>query len=167
MMFSQAWAQDCWYEVQSEFYELNQISQKFALEKGKPIEVLVEFEEKKFNPPKAEHSSRFSLEHLALDAGVISGVMVSKNFLPEDKFQHFASGVLIGYGATEIAKIFFKNQDHAQLKSILTGVAAATIVGIAKELRDRNGHGTPDFKDALATSLGGALVSIRYSIKFK
>ena len=166
-MFSQAWAQDCWDEVQSEFYELNQISQKFALEKGKPLEVLVEFEEKKFNPPKTEHYSRFSFDHLALDAGVVAGVMVSKNFLPKDKFQHVAAGALISYGATEIAKIFFKNQDHAKLKSILTGVATATIVGIAKELRDRKGHGTPDVKDALATSIGGALVSIRYSIKFK
>lgn len=40
----------------------------------------------------------------------------------------------------------------------LAGLAAGIFAGAAKELRDRAGHGTPDFKDFIATALGAAVV---------
>jgi hypothetical protein len=38
------------------------------------------------------------------------------------------------------------------------GLAAGILAGLAKELYDRAGYGTPDFKDFIATALGAAVV---------
>lgn len=40
----------------------------------------------------------------------------------------------------------------------LAGLAAGIIAGALKEVRDRAGFGTPDFKDFLATALGATVV---------
>jgi len=40
----------------------------------------------------------------------------------------------------------------------LYGLAAGILAGAAKELRDRAGFGTPDFKDFIATAIGAAVV---------
>jgi hypothetical protein len=37
------------------------------------------------------------------------------------------------------------------------GLAAGILAGLAKELYDRAGYGTPDFKDFLATALGATV----------
>jgi hypothetical protein len=39
----------------------------------------------------------------------------------------------------------------------LIGLAVAIVAGIAKEVWDYCGHGTPDFKDALTTAEGGVI----------
>ena len=39
----------------------------------------------------------------------------------------------------------------------LVGLAASVVAGIAKEIWDYCGHGTPDFGDALATAEGGVV----------
>jgi hypothetical protein len=41
--------------------------------------------------------------------------------------------------------------------SPLIGLAVAIVAGIAKEVWDSCGHGTPDFKDALTTAEGGVI----------
>lgn len=40
----------------------------------------------------------------------------------------------------------------------LYGLAAGIVAGALKEIRDRAGFGTPDFKDFIATALGAAVV---------
>ena len=39
----------------------------------------------------------------------------------------------------------------------LIGLAASVVAGIAKEVWDYCGHGTPDFGDVLATAEGGVI----------
>ena len=113
-----------------------------------------------------EHKFNYSAQNAALDTGVGSVIMASKNHMDDDKFKHLVVGALIGYGVTEVAKVYFKNSNQVQLKSILAGVGAAALIGLAKEIRDKQGYGTPDIKDFYYTAAGGALVSVRYSIKF-
>ena len=38
------------------------------------------------------------------------------------------------------------------------GLAAGILAGLAKELYDRAGYGTPDYKDFIATALGATVV---------
>ena len=38
---------------------------------------------------------------------------------------------------------------------LVTAVLIAAVLGAAKEIWDRQGHGTPDKNDAIATALGG------------
>lgn len=117
--------------------------------------------------PKMKPKSTFyGVKDLALDATMVGGIIASKPYMPEDKFKHLVAGAGIAYATTTIAKIYFRGQNHAQLKAVLAGFTAATLIGIAKELRDRKGYGTPDVKDAVVTSLGGAIVSVRFSINF-
>ena len=109
---------------------------------------------------------KYDTQDLLLDTGSVGLILASKNHLSEDKFKHLVGGALITYGATEAAKIYFRNSDYAKLKSILTGVGATLLLGILKEARDKQGFGTPDINDVLYTSLGGALISVRFSINF-
>jgi hypothetical protein len=151
--------------AQDDFTDILKVVQTNNQYNSDPILLNIEFLRKNHVPKKNSYSS-YDFKDLSLDAGVLGIVGLSKSHLPDDKFKHVLAGALITYGATEIAKIYFKNSDRAKLKAILTGVAVTALVGIGKELRDKQGHGTPDANDALYTSLGGALVSIRYQIKF-
>jgi hypothetical protein len=65
--------------------------------------------------------------------------------MPIDKLLHLLAGAAIA--ATV-----------ALYTGPLYGLAAGIAAGIAKELYDRAGYGTPDFKDFIATALGAAVV---------
>lgn len=90
----------------------------------------------------------------------------SKDRLAPDKYKHVVGGAVISYGTKEVAKIYFKDDFNAELKSTIAGVVASSLVGILKEVRDSRGYGNVEAKDAFATSLGGALVAVRYNYKF-
>lgn len=62
-----------------------------------------------------------------------------------DKQAHFFAGAAI---AATIA---------LYLNPVL-GLAAGVLAGLAKELLDRMGYGTPDVKDFIATALGACVV---------
>lgn len=62
-----------------------------------------------------------------------------------DKIAHFAVGAAISAG---IGLHF----------DPMLGLAAGVLAGAAKEVRDRMGYGTPDFRDFLATALGACVV---------
>ena len=61
-----------------------------------------------------------------------------------DKSLHMIAGVLISL-------VF------GWLCSPLEGFGASIVAGIAKEVWDYCGHGTPDFGDAIATAQGGCI----------
>lgn len=61
-----------------------------------------------------------------------------------DKALHMAAGLII---SLVLGWIY----------SPLIGLAVAIVAGIAKEVWDYCGHGTPDFGDALATIQGGCI----------
>ncbi len=67
--------------------------------------------------------------------------------IPEDKRMHFITGCLIG-------GLF------CCLFSMKTGIVAAAIAGMAKEVWDSYGHGTPDIWDAVATTAGGVIGAV-------
>jgi len=62
-----------------------------------------------------------------------------------DKQAHFWAGAAIAASA-------------ALYTNPLYGLVAGIIAGALKEIRDRAGFGTPDFKDFIATALGAAVV---------
>ncbi len=63
--------------------------------------------------------------------------------MPKDKLLHLAAGALTGLSAFLIGWY---------------GLLVVLGVGVAKELWDASGHGTPDTLDAVATFCGGAVV---------
>lgn len=79
-----------------------------------------------------------------------------------DKVKHFVAGGLVSAGTQFIATKLGANNNA----SLLIGFGAGVVVGVAKELYDMTGRGTPDFKDALWTGLGAGLtsVSLRFTI---
>lgn len=62
-----------------------------------------------------------------------------------DKKAHFLAGAAIAATVALYADPIY-------------GLAAGIAAGIAKEIYDRMGYGTPDFKDLAATALGAAVV---------
>lgn len=62
-----------------------------------------------------------------------------------DKQAHFFAGAAI---AASVALYF----------DPLAGLASGILAGAAKEIYDRTGRGTSDFKDFLATALGATVV---------
>lgn len=59
-----------------------------------------------------------------------------------DKQLHFLGGIVLCLAVS----LFFGG---------IVGLAIAVVVGVAKELWDAHGHGTPDVWDAVATVAGG------------
>jgi hypothetical protein len=86
----------------------------------------------------------------------------------DDKMKHLFAGFFIG-DVTNLSLQLLIPEDvpHRRLIATLSGLGAATLVGIVKELRDAKGYGTPDPKDALATAIGGGLGTISMSFDLK
>lgn len=104
-----------------------------------------------------------------LTTAIISLVSISAQSqqpkIQMDKAAHLAAGVLISGSAQVLAFELTENRN----KSMLIGFTAGCMAGVAKELYDMNGHGTPSFKDALWTGVGAGLgtVSIYFTLKPK
>lgn len=71
--------------------------------------------------------------------------------IPRDKLLHFGAGLLVSAIA------------YATTGSLELALFAALFIGIAKELVDSLGYGTPDVWDAVATC-AGALPVIAWAI---
>lgn len=71
--------------------------------------------------------------------------------LPLDKQAHFFSGMALAF----TVGLFFDP---------LWGVIAAMGAGIAKEVWDKAGHGTPDALDMMATIMGGIAAFVVFMI---
>jgi len=85
--------------------------------------------------------------------------------LQEDKVKHFAVGAMVSGSAQMLA---YKLTDNRG-KSMLIGFGAGCVAGVAKELYDMTGRGTPSFKDALWTGIGAGIgsVSVRFTLQAK
>lgn len=62
-----------------------------------------------------------------------------------DKQAHFLAGAAIAATVALYADPIY-------------GLAAGILAGLAKEIYDRAGYGTPDYKDFIATALGATVV---------
>jgi hypothetical protein len=91
-----------------------------------------------------------------------SAALITLTDVPLDKQKHYLAGVLVGGGASGLAKLLIRRDArHYPLKALLVGVGSSFVVGIAKEVRDqKSGKGTPEVMDAVATGLGGIHGSI-------
>jgi len=69
-----------------------------------------------------------------------------------DKQAHFLAGLAIMLGVSLFG-------------GWVLGLAAAVVAGIGKEVYDMTGRGTPDYMDAIATSLGGVAGAGLYLIE--
>lgn len=90
--------------------------------------------------------------------------------------KHFITGSLIG-GVTilttrGIMKFFAKKRSfHISERKLtyissIAGLMVSLLGGGGKELYDRTGRGTPEWRDAMFTAAGGAMVSMFYAIPF-
>lgn len=77
------------------------------------------------------------------------GIESNAQLMPLDKQKHFAVGALIG-GVTTL--------DRKSKHPIWNAILVSSFCGVGKELADASLHtGTPEIKDALFTTLGGAV----------
>ncbi len=95
----------------------------------------------------------------SLPAVEIAGVDYSQG----DKRDHFKAGVVVAMAAILTDEVI---RDPTPLERFLVGSIAATVVGIGKELYDRQGHGTQEVADAVATATGGLAVSAVFCWEF-
>ena len=92
------------------------------------------------------------------------GVKRPSYFPADDKMKHLFAGFLIGDVTNLTLQLLIpENVPHRRLIAALSGFGMATVTGVVKELRDRQGYGTPDPKDALATAIGGAVGTLTMS----
>jgi hypothetical protein len=91
------------------------------------------------------------------------------NLPKPDKVKH----VMMGYAIGNLANGFFQvvlpdNMRFRRLTASVLGLATATAVGIAKEVRDaRCNCGTPEVADAVATMIGGAVGTLTLSFDIR
>jgi uncharacterized protein YfiM (DUF2279 family) len=85
--------------------------------------------------------------------------------LQQDKVKHFGVGALVA-GSTQM--LAYELTDNRG-KSMLIGFGAGCVAGVAKELYDMTGRGTPSFKDALWTGIGAGIgsLSVRFTLQTK
>lgn len=79
-----------------------------------------------------------------------------------DKTKHLAAGALISASTQIVVYELTGNKKKAQL----IGFSAALAAGIAKEIYDSTGRGTPEMADVGATVLGASItIPIRWTQK--
>ncbi len=84
----------------------------------------------------------------------------------QDKQEHAACGLVIGAGAAGIAGLAMPRSTW--WTRTLIGVAAAAVIGSAKEAVDaRSRYHDADPKDALATVAGGAIGALSVSLVWR
>lgn len=74
-------------------------------------------------------------------------------FVPKDKAQHFSAGLGIGALTFTVFPMFLPNEQP--WAPWAAAIAGAALSGIAKEVADGLGMGTPDLLDAVWTTAGG------------
>jgi hypothetical protein len=95
------------------------------------------------------------------------GILIrSRDMIDHDKFLHFT----VGAGISEITRHSVRGylppgrEGDRMAGLIAFGVTSA--IGIAKEIRDAQGFGTPEVADAVWTSAGSGLTLMRFHYEF-
>ena len=78
---------------------------------------------------------------------LITNLAYADNWRGPDKVQHAAVGAVIGSAVT------------LYTKDAVKGCAAASAVGLTKELQDGQNRQTPSFKDFVVTAIAGCLAA--------
>lgn len=85
----------------------------------------------------------------------------------QDKAKHFIAGYVISNASTGLLHLYLPDDmKHRKLVAGLIGFGAGALVGVAKEVLDARGFGTPDPADALATAAGAGMGAITLNLTF-
>ena len=84
--------------------------------------------------------------------------MVGQDFIlqEKDKQMHFAAGMV----ASAAGYHWSYKRHNNKTRALLTGMLTSISVGILKELYDSKTGGTLESRDVLATTMGGAIVTV-------
>ena len=95
---------------------------------------------------------------------MVASLVSSKyTFAAKDKHKHYVAGLLIAASTSGMMKLILKKDDrNYALKAFLAGLGTSFVVGVGKEVvyDKMMGKGTPDYKDAVVTALGGVNGSV-------
>lgn len=83
--------------------------------------------------------------------------------LQPDKVKHFIAGTVISASTYSIVYRITGNKG----RSMLIGFGAGVLAGIAKELYDMTGRGTPDVKDAIWTGIGAGVGTVSFRVTLR
>jgi hypothetical protein len=84
-----------------------------------------------------------------------------------DKVKHLLGGYVISNVSTGLLHLYLPDDlKHRNLLVGLIGFGAGSLAGVAKELIDVQGYGTPSVKDAAATALGAGLGALTLNLTF-
>ncbi len=82
-----------------------------------------------------------------------------------DKARHIMAGYVISNVSTGLLQLYLPdNLEHRSLVAGLIGFGAGAMAGIAKEMLDAQGYGTPSIQDAAATALGAGLGALTLNL---
>lgn len=108
-------------------------------------------------------SNEYTLANGVLDAAIVGSFPLAYAELPRDKFYHYVAGAATSVVANRVCDAWiFKNYPDKKWLSALCGVGSSMLVGGLKELYDSKHGGTVEFDDFLATSAGGAVVTLHF-----
>ena len=80
-----------------------------------------------------------------------------------DKLMHYNAGYIIGSISSELCSPIYKKQTNKSRRlRFWCSFTAATVAGVAKEFYDSTGRGNVEAADAIATSLGGFQLELRF-----
>lgn len=108
---------------------------------------------------------KYTFKKALLDAAILASFPLARDQFPRDKFYHYTAGASAALVANRICYgIVFKKNKHRKLFSNLCGLGSAALAGGLKELYDSKTGGTVEFNDFAATTLGGAVVTLRFTL---
>jgi len=76
-----------------------------------------------------------------------------------DKIKHYVAGASISALSYSLVA---KNVSHRD--ALLISFASGVVAGVAKEIYDSKGNGTPDVNDAIATALGSFTFTVTINL---
>lgn len=106
-------------------------------------------------------------KNILIDFAVFAGIYAAGKKLPKDKRYHLYAGAISG----KVASLWCGARSNTSLQTdlkkrkFLCSFGAASVVGVLKEVYDSTGRGNVDFKDAVVTGAGGALIGVSELIK--
>jgi hypothetical protein len=103
--------------------------------------------------------------HMLADGAMAYGMF--RLHSSQDKMKHLLAGYVISNVSSGMLQLYLPdNIKHRKLLVGLIGFSAGALAGVAKEVIDAQGYGTPSVQDAVATALGAGLGSLTIHLTF-
>jgi len=103
--------------------------------------------------------------HLLADGAMAYGMF--RIHSSQDKMKHLLAGYVISNVSSGMLQLYLPDDlKHRKLLVGLIGFGAGALAGVAKEVIDAQGYGTPSVQDAVATALGAGLGTLTIDLTF-